>query len=339
MSGPKPPSSEPLLDVRGLRTLFPIGDGEFAPVDGVDLRLGAGETLGLAGESGSGKSLLALSILGLVPEPGRIAAGSVRFGGRDLLQLDPEALRSVRGRELALIFQEPAAALNPVLSVGEQIVEVLRLHRGLDRRAARAEAVRALGEVGIADPEQRFGSYSHQLSGGLRQRAMIAMAMVSRPKLLIADEPTTALDVTIQAQVLELLAELQSSTGMALLFISHDLAVLSQIADRTAVMYAGRIVESGPTRALFQRPRHPYTLGLLRSLPELTPPGAELVALPGQPPRPGHRPSGCRFRSRCSLVQERCASEEPHLGSPAGASDQLSACHFAADVPALGGER
>jgi oligopeptide/dipeptide ABC transporter ATP-binding protein len=304
----------PLLEVNRLTTAFPI-DGRAVPaVNGVSFAVDAGETLALVGESGCGKSLTALSILRLVDPPGRVVGGSVRLEGRDLLRLDEREMRAVRGREIGLVLQEPMTALNPVFTVGSQIAEALEVH-GLARgRAARARAVELLDAVRVPEPERRAREYPHQLSGGLRQRALIAAALACQPKLLIADEPTTALDVTIQGQILDLLRDLKARFRLALLLITHDLGVVAQQADRVAVMYAGRIVEEAPVRALFREARHPYTRGLLASLPGEQ--GARLRAIDGTVPRLGHIPPGCAFAPRCPNRFEPCG-ELPALVPPA----------------------
>ena len=335
-------NGEPLLEIQGLRTWIETERGVARVVDGVDLVLRAGETLGLVGESGSGKSMTALSILALVTRPARIVAGRVLFRGRDLLALPPRELAAVRGNEIAMVFQEPGTALNPVFTAGEQIAEVLRAHRGLSRQAARGRAVELLASVGIPSPAERSRAYPHQLSGGTRQRVMIAMAMACGPALLIADEPTSALDVTVQAEILELLAALRERSGMALFLISHDLALVSGEADRIAVMYAGRIVEEGPVEAVFERPGHPYTIGLLRSRPDAARAGERVPAIAGSVPSAFDYPSGCRFRTRCPLARARCAEEDPALrpaleaGSGADpAAEQRVACHFLEEARAL----
>jgi peptide/nickel transport system ATP-binding protein len=303
-----------LLDICDLRVSFRTGAGEARAVDGVSLRLEAGRTLGLVGESGCGKTVTALSIMRLVPAPGRIDAGRVELAGRDLLALPESAMRAVRGAEVAMIFQEPMTSLNPVLTVGDQIAEAIALHRDISRAGARAQAIEMLRLVEIPEPERRAGEYPHQLSGGMRQRVMIAMAISCRPRLLIADEPTTALDVTIQAQILDLLGELQRRVGMAMLLVTHDLGVVAERAEVVAIMYAGRIVEHGPVADVFRNPLHPYTRGLLQSLPKL---GGQrhtrLQALPGVVPDLLCLPSGCRFRDRCRLAIETCASVDPAL--------------------------
>ncbi|QJA06466.1 ABC transporter ATP-binding protein [Thermosulfurimonas marina] len=298
----------PLLQVKGLRLGLRSGP---VLVDGVDFGLGRGEILGLVGESGCGKSLTGLSCLGLFP-PGVIPLeGRVLFQNQDLLSLAPEERRRFRGRHLALIFQEPLSALNPVFTIGHQIEEVLSEHRGLRGEAAREEALRLLAEVRLPDPEVRYGNYPHELSGGMRQRAMIAMALAGEPEVLVADEPTTALDVTVQAQILELFRELRLRRHLALLFISHDLSVIREVADRVAVMYAGEIVEEAPREALFEQPLHPYTRGLLAAFPRLG--VRRLEALPGQVPSPGRWPSGCRFAPRCPEREGRCERIHPEL--------------------------
>jgi oligopeptide/dipeptide ABC transporter ATP-binding protein len=297
----------PLLEIEDLRVAF----GAAAPVDGVSLALDAGRTLGLVGESGCGKTLTALAVMRLVPPPGRITAGRVCFDGQDLLALDERAMRDVRGRAVGMVFQEPMTALNPVVSIGEQVAEAVALH-GAARAAARARAVEMLRLVEIPDAERRAAAYPHQLSGGMRQRVMLAVALACQPALLIADEPTTALDVTIQAQVLDLLAALQRRLGMAVLLVTHDLGVVAERADAVAIMYAGRIVESGAATTIFAAPRHPYTRGLLASLPA---PGSRgrLDAIPGTVPDALHLPSGCRFRDRCREAIADCARVDPPL--------------------------
>jgi oligopeptide/dipeptide ABC transporter ATP-binding protein len=326
-----PPEREPLLELRELRTEFRTEAGLLRAVDGVSFVLRSGETLALVGESGSGKSVTALSILRLVAEPpGRVAGGEIRFRGRDLLRLSPRELRAIRGREISMIFQEPMTSLNPVFTCGRQVAEVLELHQGLARAAARAQAIELLRRVGIAAPEHRVDEYPHQVSGGMRQRVMIAMALACRPAVLIADEPTTALDVTIQAQILELLADLKRELGMAVLLITHDLGVVAETADRVAVMYAGQVVELADVRALFSRPLHPYTAGLLASLPRLGSARGRLRAISGQVPDPLAFPGGCRFHPRCPVAIEKCRSAIPPLEAfPDGRS---SRCWRAAEL-------
>jgi oligopeptide/dipeptide ABC transporter ATP-binding protein len=314
--------TESLLHVEGLTTSFPGAAGARLPVvDRVDVAVARGEAVALVGESGCGKSMTALSIVGLVPKPGRVDAGSVRMGGRELRGLPVAALRRVRGAEIAMIFQEPATSLNPVQTAGAQVVEAIALHERVARGEARRRALALFEQVGIPDPAARFGAYPHQLSGGLKQRVMIAIALAARPQLLIADEPTTALDVTIQAQILELLGRLARDTGTAILLITHDLGVVNELADRVAVMYAGRIVEEGTRVAVLGAPRHPYTQGLLRSMPGRVAPGERLAEIPGAVPSPDVWPSGCRFAERCALVMDVCRAREPErtaLGADAG---------------------
>ncbi|MDE0892301.1 MAG: ABC transporter ATP-binding protein [Planctomycetota bacterium] len=319
---------EALLEVQGLRTWFHTDEGVAKAVDGVTYTVKKGETLGVVGESGCGKSVTALSVMQLLPmPPGKFEGGRILFRGQDLLTKSDEEMREIRGNEIAMIFQEPMSALNPVFTVGDQIMETVMLHRGLDREAARAHAVEMLQKVGIPSPEQRVDEYPHQLSGGMRQRVMIAIAMSCDPALLIADEPTTALDVTIQAQILDLMRELQDSDGMSMLLITHDLAVVAETAHHVAVMYAGKVVEYAPVEELFSRPRHPYTIGLFRSLPDLARAGERLETIPGIVPSAYSFPSGCRFRTRCPIATERCASEEPLLLSLESGEEHTVACH------------
>ena len=301
-----------LLDVSNLRISFPAAAGRVAPVDGVSFGIARGETLALVGESGSGKSLTSLALLQLLPDAGRIEPGSTaRLGNLDLLALRGEALRQVRGRRIGMVFQDPAASLNPVLTIGDQISETIRAHFPLSSREARDRTEHLLAEVGLRDGTARYGSYPHQLSGGMRQRVMIAIALAAEPELLIADEPTSALDVTVQAQILALLDRLKQAHGMAMLLITHDLGVVAGRADRVAVMYAGQIVEEAPTTRLFSRPAHPYTCGLLASLPRLHGPKQPLVAIAGTVPVPGEWPAGCRFHPRCPQVMPICTTEPP----------------------------
>jgi len=307
--------TDPVLEVRDLRTTFRLRSGDIHAVDGVSFEIGAGETLGLVGESGSGKSMTALSILGLVPHPGEIeAGGSIRFRRKEsdpveLIGAPEGMLRSLRGNRIAMIFQEPMTSLNPVHRVGHQIDEVLRLHIGLKGAEARARSIELLGEVGVPEPEARYRAYPHELSGGMRQRVMIAMALACEPDLLIADEPTTALDVTIQAQILDLLKGLQARHGMAILLITHDLGVVAEVCSRVLIMYGGQLVESGAVQDLFADPRHPYTRGLVDSLPR--PDGAALIPIPGRVPAAGEWSSGCRFAPRCRWRTEVCAAPQP----------------------------
>ncbi len=314
-----------LLSVRDLRTYFVTerGGGIARAVDGVSFDLYPGETLGIVGESGCGKTDTSLSILRLIPEPpGYIRPESViEFEGRNLLTLAPPELRAIRGNRIAMIFQEPSSALNPVLKIGDQIAEAAVVHQGLGRREARARAIEMLELVGLPDPGERVDQYPHQLSGGMRQRVMIAMALVCHPQILIADEPTTALDVTIQAQILELLDRLQRELGMAVMLITHDLGVVAGTADRVAVMYAGQVVELATTADLFARPAHPYTEGLMASIPRLDAPRERLHTIPGQVPAATRWPAGCRFHPRCPHAWDRCRTEAPPLLN-AGAGHQ-----------------
>lgn len=308
-------SDSPVLSVNGLTTQFTTRDGPVIAVDGVSFDVGAGEVVALVGESGSGKSVTALSLLRLIdPAVGRVVSGHVHFGGRDLLALSSAKLRKVRGSDIAMVFQDPMTSLNPVVPVGVQISESLLLHRReFSRKGARAAAVDLLDMVGIASPASRSRAYPHQLSGGMRQRVMIAMALACSPKLLIADEPTTALDVTVQSGILDLIQRLRQDLGMAVLLITHDLGVVAGIADRVNVMYAGRIVESGTVAEIFQGQRHPYTQGLLASVPRMIDGGERLRPIRGTPPRLLHMPPGCAFAPRCDHVTERCGSERPTL--------------------------
>jgi oligopeptide/dipeptide ABC transporter ATP-binding protein len=294
----------PVLAVEGLTTRFRTRRGTVTAVDGVSFTVGRGETLGLVGESGSGKSVTAMSILRLVASPGRIEGGSVMLNGTDLLQLDEEQMRERRSTQAALVFQNPMTALNPVFTVGWQLGETLRAHGRGD--ASSPAVLQALRDVGMPDPERQAASFPHQMSGGMRQRVVIAMGMLNEPQLLIADEPTTALDVTIQAQVLDLMKQLTHDHGTALLLITHNMGVIARMCDRVAVMYAGEIVEEAPVDELFGNPRHPYTAGLLQSIPRVDQPRGKLPTLPGAPPDMSALPGGCRFRDRCTLAQERC---------------------------------
>ena len=298
-------------------------------MDGVSFEVHEGETLGIVGESGCGKTVTSLSILGLLPQPpAKIMDGSsIRFRDEELVGATGRRMRALRGNEISMIFQEPMSSLNPVYSVGDQIAEVLRLHRGLDRRGARAEAVRLLTEVGISEAEQRVDEYPHQLSGGMRQRVMIAMALSCEPSLLIADEPTTALDVTIQAQILELLADLRGRHRMAVLLITHDLGVVAEVCDRVVVMYAGQVVETGSVEEIFAKPSHPYTRGLLDSLPSVENPGQRLNPIPGTVPNPTDWPEGCRFRERCSDAIDGCEQQQALV--QLGTEDRTARCQRA----------
>jgi oligopeptide/dipeptide ABC transporter ATP-binding protein len=321
----------PLLSIEDLVVQFPTGAGVVEAVSGVAYEVRRGETVAVVGESGCGKSVTALALLGLVPPPGRVVRGAIRFDGESLLDATPERLREIRGDDVAMIFQEPMTSLNPVFRVGEQIAEVLRTHRGTSDEVADTEVIRLLRLVGIADPEQRAREYPHQLSGGMRQRVMIAMALACGPKLLVADEPTTALDVTVQAQVLDLLRRLQRTLGMAVLLITHDLGVVAEVAHRVVVMYAGRVVEQGTAHAIFGRPRHPYTAGLFRSLPRLDA-DAALRPIEGSVPDALRFPPGCRFHPRCPYAMPVCREKVPDF-APRGAADSqdephLSACFY-----------
>ena len=303
----------PLLDIRNLQTFFFTATGLVKAINGVDLQIETGETLALVGESGCGKSMTALSLLRLVPDPGRIVGGDILFAGRDLLRMPIEEMRRVRGNRIGMIFQEPMTSLNPVLRVGEQVAESLRLHQGHNRAQAATEALTMLTKVGLPDAEDRARDYPHQLSGGMRQRVMIAMALACNPQLLIADEPTTALDVTIQAQIMELLADCKAERGMATLLITHDLGIVAQYADRVAIMYAGRIMESAPVRELFAAPAHPYTRGLLACVPKLGDKRQRLTPIEGTLPNPGQLPEGCSFLDRCPEAFAPCRGELPPL--------------------------
>ncbi|ESX67233.1 ABC transporter ATP-binding protein [Mesorhizobium sp. M0027] len=318
-------SVAPILSISGLRAVFRIAGRDIAAVRDVDLTIGSGETVALVGESGSGKSVTSLSIIGLLPKRvGHIAEGSIALRRKngtvtELTSLDAESLRKIRGNEIGMVFQEPMTSLNPVYTIGEQIAEPIRIHLGKSHREAEADAVRLLEQVGIPDPKRRARQYPHELSGGMRQRATIAMALSCDPGLLIADEPTTALDVTIQAQILDLLAELQAQRGMGILFVTHNLGVVAEIADRVAVMYAGRIVETGPVSEVFTRPRHPYTVGLMRSVPRLGEAtalkvaGTPLPTIAGNVPSLALLPKGCSFAPRCPMAITACRAAVPPL--------------------------
>ncbi|WP_412057906.1 ABC transporter ATP-binding protein [Bartonella sp. DGB2] len=320
-------NAHPILEIRGLRTVFGPPARQVTVIHDVDLHVNLGETLALVGESGSGKSVTSLSIMGLLTRGvGTIAAGKVLLrtkGGPivDLVQLEKEAIRRIRGNDIGMVFQEPMTSLNPVYTIGDQIGEALRVHQGASRKEALETSITLLNQAGIPDARRRAGQYPHELSGGMRQRATIAMALICDPVLLIADEPTTALDVTIQAQILDLLRQLQQKRGMAMLFITHNLGVVAEIAQRVAVMYAGRIVESGPVREVFRTPRHPYTIGLLRSQPRLGEAtrmkqrDAKLITIPGIVPSLANLPQGCTFAPRCSFAQEDCRAAVPPLAA------------------------
>ncbi len=326
----------PLLEIENLRTHFYTSDGVVRAVDGVSYSVNAGETLAIVGESGCGKSVTAMSILRLLPSPpARIVSGSIRFDGRDLLAIGEDEMRHIRGNEISMIFQEPMTSLNPVLTVGRQIAETLELHQGLAAAAAYARAIEMLDLVRIPDPARRAGEYPHQLSGGMRQRVMIAMALACNPKLLIADEPTTALDVTIQAQILELMLDLKRKIGAAIILITHDLGVVAETAQRVVVMYAGRKVEEASVEALFDRPRHPYTLGLMGSIPRLGSADDDarprLTEIPGIVPRLTEPIAGCAFAERCNFAIDRCRIEAPSLTECV--PGHLSACWRSTDLP------
>jgi len=327
------PDDEPLLRVEDLRVSYSTEDGTVQAVDGISYELGRGRTLGIVGESGSGKTVAALSVLGLTRAEGATVSGRVRFEGRDLLGLQENELQKVRGDEIAMVFQDPLSSLHPLYRVGAQIVEAIRAHRDIAKSPARAETIELLELVGIPDPAKRVDAYPHELSGGQRQRVMIAMALCNDPKLLIADEPTTALDVTVQAQILGLLAKLQRERGMALVLVTHDLGVVADMADEIAVMYAGQIVESAPAERMFSTPEHPYTWGLLRSIPTLDGPREELLEpIPGSPPSPLAPPPGCRFHPRCPYSEPEHARTEPVLQAVSGQSDHRVACLLESDV-------
>ena len=324
VSGP-PTDPNVLLEVRGLRTWFHVMDGTVKAVDGVDFRVERGSTLGLVGESGCGKSVTAHSIMRLIETPpGEIVDGEIWFDGRDLLALPMDEMRKVRGDDIAMIFQEPMTSLNPVFTVGDQISEAVKLHQRVSDREARNRAIESLRLVGLSAPERRAGQYPHEMSGGMRQRVMIAMALSCNPKLLIADEPTTALDVTIQAQILELIGELQVRTGTALLLITHDLAVVAETVKNLAVMYAGRIVETGTVEEVLLAPKHPYTQGLLNSIPSEQKRGRELSAIQGVVPNPFRMPPGCKFQPRCPYAWDRCGVEPALI--QVGGPDRRARC-------------
>jgi oligopeptide/dipeptide ABC transporter ATP-binding protein len=318
-------SEQHLLEVRDLRTEFPTQDGTVKAVDGVSFHLDRGETLGIVGESGSGKSVTVLSIMRLLQRPGRIAGGEVLFRGRDLTRVTESEMQEIRGAEIAMIFQDPMTSLNPVFKTGWQVGEPLRLHGGADARRSLSEAINMFRKVGIPDPDKRVEQYPHEFSGGMRQRAMIAMGLTTNPAVLIADEPTTALDVTIQAQILELLQQVNREFGTATILITHNLGVVAGMCERVIVMYAGRVVEAGPTDDVFANPKHPYTWSLLRSIPRLdAEEHAELRVIEGLPPDLTNPPSGCKFHPRCPFRIDRCVSEEPPL--EAVGQTQLARC-------------
>ncbi|MBP6508375.1 MAG: ABC transporter ATP-binding protein [Opitutaceae bacterium] len=306
----------PLLSVHDLRTYFHTRNGVYRAVDGVSFEVERGETLGIVGESGSGKSVTCYSLMGLIPQPpGRIESGAAIFDGIDLLKCSPKQARTIRGKRIAMIFQDPMTSLNPYLRISDQLIEPLLIHEQISRKAALQRGLEALAAVGINDASKRMHYYPHEFSGGMRQRVMIAMALITKPELLIADEPTTALDVTVQAQILELIKKMQRELGMAVIFITHDLGVVSGLCDRVQVMYAGRIVESADTRGLFVEPQHPYTRALQRSIPSMQKKGTELFTIPGMPPDLSKPISGCAFASRCEMAVDRCHATDPALVS------------------------
>jgi peptide/nickel transport system ATP-binding protein/oligopeptide transport system ATP-binding protein len=321
------PQAPALLEVRDLHVEFHTRDGVAKAVNGVSYSVNPGETLAVLGESGSGKSVTAQAIMGILDmPPGRIPQGEILFQGKDMLKMSAEERRKIRGRKIAMIFQDALSSLNPVLSVGYQLGEMFRVHEGLSRKEAKARSIELMDRVRIPAAKERVNDYPHQFSGGMRQRIMIAMALALEPDLIIADEPTTALDVTVQAQVMDLLAELQREYSMGLILITHDLGVVADVADRIAVMYAGRIVENAPVHEIYQRPAHPYTKGLLQSIPRLDQKGQELYAIKGLPPNLLHIPSGCAFNPRCPMAQDVCRTDVPRL-HPVSDS-RGSACHF-----------
>ena len=326
----------PLLEVRALHTEFRTGAGLVRAVDGISYTVEHGETVAIVGESGSGKSVGALSILRLIPDPpGRITGGEILFDGKDLRGLSEAEMREIRGRDIGMVFQEPMTSLNPVLTIERQITETLEQHQGADRATAGRRALELLEMVGIADPQRRLKQYPHQLSGGMRQRVMIAVALACNPKLIIADEPTTALDVTIQAQILELMKSLTRKLGVAQIIITHNLGVVARYASRVNVMYAGRIVEAGSAEAIYHNPRHPYTMALLKSVPRLDQPRrARLDPVDGQPPDLTRLDGGCSFRPRCRFAVEQCAQARPPL-APAGEAGHLSACFRSAELSTI----
>src|SRR6266403_3854368 len=320
-----------LLEVRDLRTYFETEDGTVKAVDGISFALKRGETLGIVGESGSGKSVTNLSIIRLIPSPpGKIVSGEVLFAGKNFLALNDEALRHIRGRRIAMIFQDPMTSLNPFMKISRQLMEVTQLHLGHTRTQAYEHAIKMLETVGIPDARSRIDSYPHEFSGGMRQRVMIAMALSCEPELLIADEPTTALDVTIQAQILELIKRLKAETGASVILITHDLGVVAGMTDRIIVMYAGKVFEQAPTTELFERPGNPYTRGLLRSVPDPTAEQGSLYQIPGLPPDVAHLPAGCPFAPRCDRAEDICRSEFPPYVQLT--PEHYSLCHFANEV-------
>jgi oligopeptide transport system ATP-binding protein len=327
-----------LLSVSDLRTYFDTEDGTVKAVDGISFELKRGETLGIVGESGSGKSVANLSIMRLIPDPpGKIVSGAIVFDGRDVLTLSTREVRDIRGRRIAMIFQDPMTSLNPFMRISKQLMEVTQLHLGHTREQARAHAIKMLEQVGIPDAASRVDSYPHEFSGGMRQRVMIAMALACQPELLIADEPTTALDVTIQAQILELIKRLKAETGASVILITHDLGVVAGMTDHIIVMYAGKVFEQAPTGELFERPGNPYTRGLLRSVPDPTDEQGSLYQIPGLPPDLAHLPPGCPFAPRCERAEDICRRELPPYVELT--REHHSLCHFAGEVYAESGEK
>jgi oligopeptide/dipeptide ABC transporter ATP-binding protein len=331
-----PVSTEPLLSIKDLVVEFKTEDGVVHAVDGISYELYPGEILGIVGESGSGKSVSTMALLGLIPQPpGRITSGTAMFDGKDLLKLGKKEMRAVRGKEVALIFQDPMTSLNPVITIGKQLSEAIRTHfPEVKKDEVKARVIRLLELVGVPNAEARFSQYPHEFSGGMRQRAMIAMSIANSPKLLIADEPTTALDVTIQAQVLEVMKRVMDETHAATILITHDLGIVAEMCDRVVVMYAGHIVESGDVTTIFRSPRHPYTIGLINSLPKLTEDEEQLEPIPGSPPSLIDVPSGCPFHPRCFLSQgrEKCRTETPALVSAIDVPGHQAACHFSEEL-------
>jgi len=324
---------DPILRVRGLTSTFRTDAGVFPAVDDVSFDVAPGEVLGIVGESGSGKSVTALSILGLLPDPpGRVASGSIRFEGREIVGLPRKALQALRGPSIGMVFQEPMTSLNPVFRVGDQIMETIRAHEAISKADARKRAISLMDRVGIAAPERRLDDFPHQLSGGMRQRVMIAIALACSPRLLLADEPTTALDVTIQAQLLDLLRDIQRDTGMAVVIITHNMGVIAEFADRMLVMYAGRVAEQGAVDTVFTHPRHPYTVGLLRSTPRLDRDEARLTTIPGVLPQLSDTMPGCRFAPRCARRTDVCVLSKPPL-LDVGAGQQAACFHWDAQQP------
>ncbi|WP_374702514.1 ABC transporter ATP-binding protein [Bacillus sp. M6-12] len=305
--------SHPVIDVKGLRTSFLTDEGEIPVVNSIDFHIKPGEVLGIVGESGCGKSVTSLSLMGLVPSPAGKVEGEILFNGDNLARASESKMRKIRGNEIAMIFQEPMTSLNPVFTIGEQLTEALRIHRNWNKRTALSRAIEMLKQVGLARAEELVKEYPHQLSGGMRQRVMIAMAMICEPKLLIADEPTTALDVTIQAQILELMKKLNKETDTAIMLITHDLGVVAEMCQRVVVMYAGKIVEEGDVQSIFRNPKHPYTVGLIQSVPDMRVKKERLYSIPGNVPKPGTIQLGCHFAPRCSHAMARCLSETPSL--------------------------